>query len=86
VWQASTKTLAMHETLANGAMMLSVADWSSPIALRFESAPVRVKGEMVRLRRIYTIISATSFTVNEELSANGAPFVRLGGGIFSRTK
>jgi hypothetical protein len=86
VWQASTRTLAMHETLANGVSMLSVADWSSPIALRFESAPVRVKGEVVRLRRIYTIISATSFTVNEELSTNGGPFVRLGGGVFSRIK
>jgi hypothetical protein len=86
VWQASTMTLAMHETLASGVSMLSVADWSSPIALRFESAPVRVKGEVVRLRRIYTIISATSFTVNEELSTNGGPFVRLGGGVFSRIK
>jgi hypothetical protein len=86
VWQATTRTLAMHETLANGLTMLSVADWSSPIALRFESAPVRVKGEVVRLRRIYTIISATSFTVNEELSTNGAPFVRLGGGVFSKIR
>jgi len=86
VWHATTRTLAMHETLASGVMMLSVGDWSSPIALRFESAPVRVKGEVVRLRRIYTIISATSFTVNEELSTNTGPFVRLGGGVFSKIK
>jgi hypothetical protein len=86
VWQATTKTLAVHETLANGVTMLSVADWSSPIAMRFESAPVRVKGEVVRLRRIFTIISATSFTVNEELSTNDGPFMRLGGGVFSKIK
>jgi len=86
LWQATTKTMAMHETLAGGVTMLSVGDWSSPIALRFESAPVRVKDAVVRLRRIYTIISAASFTVNEELSTNDGPFVRLGGGVFSRIK
>jgi hypothetical protein len=83
-WHAAQKILAVHERLAGGIDVLSLGDWTSPIAIRFESAPVTAQGQRLRLRRIYSIVSAHSFSVSEELSTNDAPFVRLGGGVFTK--
>ncbi len=84
-WHEGQKILALHERLTGGIELLSVGDWTSPISIRFESAPMRVQGQTLRLRRIYGIVSAHSFTVSEELSIDAGPFVRLGGGVYSRT-
>jgi hypothetical protein len=83
-WHETQKVLAVHERLPSGVELLSVGDWTSPIAIRLESAPVTIKGETVRLRRTIGIVSSHSFTMNEELSTNGGPFVRLGGGVFTK--
>lgn len=83
-WQAAQKVVALHERLWGNVEMLSVGDWSSPIAIRFESSPVRVKDQTLRLRRTYGIVSAGSFTVSEELSVDGGAFMRLGGGVFTK--
>lgn len=83
-WDPAKKVLAMRETLSTGVEVSSTGDWSSPIAIKFESAPVTVQGQRLVLRRVYGIVSAQSFTVNEELSTNGGPFVRLGGGVFKK--
>jgi hypothetical protein len=83
-WQATRQVVALHERLWRNVEMLSVGDWSSPISIRFESAPVRIKDQTLRLRRAYGIVSAGSFTVSEELSVDGGPFVRLGGGVFTK--
>jgi hypothetical protein len=77
--------MAMHERLAGNTEMLSIGDWSSPISIRFESAPIRLKEQTLRLRRTYGIVSATSFTVAEEISVNSGPFQRLGGGVFMKS-
>jgi len=82
-WHDGQKIMAIHERLS-GADVLSLGDWTSPISIRFESAPIKVKTDTVRLRRTYGIVSAQSFTVSEEISTNGGPFVRLGGGVFSK--
>jgi hypothetical protein len=84
-WNATQKVMAMHERLSGNTEMLSVGDWSSPISIRFESAPVRVKTQLLRLRRTYGIVSATSFTVAEEISLDAGPFTRLGGGVFMKS-
>jgi hypothetical protein len=84
-WQAARHVVALHERLWGNVEILSVGDWSSPISIRFESSPVRVKDQTLRLRRTYGIVSAGSFTVAEELSVDGDPFVRLGGGVFTKT-
>ena len=83
-WHASQRILAIHEQLPGGVDMLSLGDWTSPIAIRFESAPVAAQGQRLRLRRVYSIVSAHSFTVSEELSTNDGPFLRLGGGVFTK--
>lgn len=83
-WHADQKILALHERLAGGVEVLSIGDWTSPISIRFESAPVRAQGQTLTLRRTYGIVSAQSFTVLEEVSTDGKPFVRLGSGVFGK--
>ncbi|MGQ0732598.1 MAG: hypothetical protein ACT4QD_02955 [Acidobacteriota bacterium] len=82
-WHEAQKIIALQERIL-GHDVLSIGDWTSPLSIRFEGAPVVVQGETVRIRRTVGIVSAQSFTVSEELSTNGGPFVRMGGGVFSK--
>jgi hypothetical protein len=84
-WNEDRKVLAVRERLANGTDILSVGDWTSPIGIRWDTEPIRVQTQMLRLRRSYQILSAKSFSVTEDLSTNGGPFVRLGTGDFRKT-
>lgn len=79
-----TKMMTFSEKLASGAKLNSKADWSSPISIRFTVDPVKVKGESLQLRRTISIVASHSFTVTEELSEGGGPFVRLGNAIYSK--
>src|SRR5438132_6587197 len=83
-WNEDRKTLAMREHLASGVDVLSLGDWSSPIGIHFDVEPIRVKDQTLRLKRNYQILSPGSFSVTEELSTNGGPFVRLGTGDFRK--
>jgi len=80
----ATKQLTFQEKLANGTRLNSKADWSSPIAIRFTIDPIKVKSESLQLRRNISVISAHSFTLTEELSEGGGPFVRLGNAVYSK--
>jgi hypothetical protein len=84
-WNDARKVVAIHEHLGNGSEMLSLGDWSSPLSIRFDSSPVQVKGQTIRLRRVYSILSASSFEVTEEISVDGGTFQRLGNGEFIKT-
>lgn len=83
-WDETKKALTIRERIAAGVDVESIGDWTSPIAINAESSPVTVKGQSLRLRRFYSILSATSFSIVEELSTNGGPFVRLGKGDFTK--
>jgi hypothetical protein len=104
-WHEGQKILALTERLASGIDVLSIGDWTSPITIRFESAPIAgtgsqpgsspslrsgqpaqsgQPGQTITLRRIYSIVSAQSFTVTEEISIDGGPFTRLGRGVVSK--
>jgi hypothetical protein len=83
-WDVDKKTLTVKEKLAGGLELTSTGDWSSPISIRFESAQAKAGGQTIRLRRTYGIVSSHSFTVAEELSTDGGPFVRSGGGVFAK--
>ena len=85
-WSPNQKVLVVHEKTATNAEMLSVGDWSSPIGIRFDTQPLRVQGKLLKLRRSYAIISATSFRVTEDLSTDDGPYVRLGVGSFTKMK
>ncbi len=80
----ATKMLTLSEKLAGGVQLNSQGDWTSPISIRCVVAPVKVKGQTLQLKRTMTIVAAHSFTVTDELSETGGPFVRLGNAIFTR--
>jgi hypothetical protein len=84
VWDDETKTLTFSERLANGIQVRSKGDWRSPISIRFTVDPIKVKGQTLQLKRIISVVAAHSFTVTEELSENGGPFVRLGSAIYTK--
>jgi len=79
----TTKMLSFTER-RGGLMVASKGDWSSPLGIRFTVDPIKVKDKTVQLKRTAVIISAHSFSVTEELSEDGGPFVRLGQALFSR--
>ncbi|MEK6322486.1 MAG: hypothetical protein AABN33_12475 [Acidobacteriota bacterium] len=83
-WDEQTKMMTFSERLANGVQIQSTADWRSPISIRFTVDPIKVKGQTLLLKRIISIVAAHSFTVTEELSENGGPFIRLGSAIYAR--
>jgi hypothetical protein len=72
-WSPAGNTFVLQEKLANGMDMLSVGDWSSPIAIRFDAQPIKSGAQTLRLRRTYNIVSAGAFNVIEELSIDGKP-------------
>jgi len=80
----ATKWLTFSERRSNGVQIQSKGDWSSPISIRFNIEPIKVKGQTLNLKRTISVVSAHSFTVVEELSEDGGPFVRLGSGIYSK--
>lgn len=84
VFDEATKTLTFTEKLGSGVALTSKGDWASPISIRFAIDPVTANGQKLQLRRTLSIVAAHSFTVSEELSEAGGPFVRLGSATFSK--
>lgn len=80
----ASKMMTFTERLANGVQVQSTGDWRSPISIRFTVEPIKVKGQALALKRVISIVAAHSFTVTEELSEDGGPFVRLGSAIYTR--
>jgi hypothetical protein len=80
----ATKMMTWNETVGSGVKLSSKADWSSPISIRFTVSPVKVKGQTLQLRRAIAVIAAHSFSVTEELSEDGGPFVRLGSAVYTK--
>lgn len=83
-WNDATKTMTINEKLAGGAEVKGDADWKSPIAMNFESASITVKGQTLKVKRTYSILSATSFSIMEEISTDGSPYQRVGTGSFTK--
>jgi hypothetical protein len=79
----ATKMLSFSERRRD-IQVTSKGAWTSPLAIRFTVDPIKIKNRTLQLRRTITVISAYSFTVTEELSEDGGPFVRLGQTIFSK--
>jgi hypothetical protein len=79
-----SKVLSFSGELSSGVQFISQGDWSSPIAIRFQPVAVKSEGLTFQLRRTISVISAHSFSMLEEISAEGGPFERLGNAIFSK--
>lgn len=83
-WDAAKKTMTIKERLAAGVDVSGVGNWSSPLSILFEAQPIQVKGQALRLRRTYSILSAVAFEVTEEMSTNGGRWERLGNGEYTK--
>ena len=83
-WDEATKMLSVTERLSNGIQIASKGDWSSPISIRFTVDPIKVKGHTLMLKRTIAVIAAHSFSITEDLSEDGGPFVRLGNALFTK--
>lgn len=83
-WDERTARITISDRLASGPEIAGSAEWSSPIAFKIETEPMTVKGQTLRVRRTYSILSATSFNITEELSTNGGAFQRVGTGDFRK--
>jgi hypothetical protein len=83
-WDEPTKTLTFTERLSNGVQISSKCDWHSPISIRCAVEPIKVKGQSLVLKRVISVVAAHSFTITEELSEGGGPFVRLGNSLFTK--
>jgi len=84
VFDEATKMMTFTEKLGSGVALTSRGDWTSPISIRFTIDPVTAKKQKLQLRRTISVVAAHSFTVAEELSEDGGPFVRLGSAVFSK--
>jgi hypothetical protein len=84
VFDEASKSLSINEKLGSGVGIASKGNWSSPISIRFTVDPITAKGQKLQLRRTISIVAAHSFTIAEELSEDGGPFVRLGSAVFSK--
>jgi hypothetical protein len=84
VFDETTKMMTFTEKLGSGVALTSKADWTSPISIRFTIDPVTAKKQKLQLRRTISVVAAHSFTVAEELSEDGGPFVRLGSAVFTK--
>jgi hypothetical protein len=81
-----TQMMAVVERRAAGIELLSVANWQTPLAIRFSTAPVREGGHSYQLRRLLRVISSSSFSITEEFSVDGGPFRRLGQATFEKVR
>lgn len=82
----ATKMMTFSEKTSTGVQINSKGDWSSPISIRFTIDPVKAKGQTLQLKRTIAIVAAHSFTLTEELSEDGGPFVRLGNTLFTKVE
>jgi hypothetical protein len=88
-WHEGQKIMVLREQLATGADVLSIGDWTSPISIRFESAPVAgpgpKPGPTALLRRTIGIVSPQSFTITDEMSTDGGKtFTKIGGAVVGK--
>ena len=83
-WDPAKKLMTIKERLSAGVDVTGVGNWGSPLSIMYEAQPIQVKGQSLRLRRTYSILSAVAFEVMEEMSTNGGRWERLGNGEYTK--
>jgi len=84
-WNAAQHSVAIRERLPNGAEILSIGEWATPLAIHVDVQPVRIGNATYRIRRTYNIGAAHAFDVVDELAVDAGPFQRLGKAEFTRS-
>ena len=83
-FDAETHMLVFLERRPDGVELVSLANWQSPLAIRFQTSPLRIGGRVYQIRRLISVLSETAFDVTEELSIDAGPYRRLGRARFMR--
>jgi hypothetical protein len=73
-----TKAVVYHERRADGVELMSLGNWTSPLAIVFQTTPLVSGGKTYQLRRVIAVLSETAFDVSEEFSVDGGAFRKLG--------
>ena len=77
-----SQSVVLNEQLSTGQQLVSLGDWTSPIAITFLTAPVEADGHVYVLKRLMQTTSNTAFTVTDTFSVDGGPYQRLGNGSY----
>ncbi len=85
-FDADSQSVILNEQLSTGQQLVSLGDWTSPIAITFLTAPVEADGHVYVLRRLMQTTSNSAFTVTDTFSVDGGPFRRLGNGSYLRAQ
>lgn len=73
-----TKAVVYHERRGDGVELISLGNWTSPLAIVFQTTPLVSDGKTYQLRRVISVLSETAFDVTEEFSVDGGTFRKLG--------
>ncbi|MBI1876029.1 MAG: hypothetical protein HYS05_19360 [Acidobacteria bacterium] len=79
-----THMLVFLERHADGVELVSLANWQSPLAIRFQTSPFQTNGRVYQLRRLLSVLSETAFDITEEFSVDAGPYRRLGTARYMR--
>ena len=79
-----SRTVLWQEELSTGRQLVSLGNWTSPIGITFLTAPIDADGRVYVLKRRMLVTSDTVFSVTDEFSVDGGPFMRLGNGSYIR--
>jgi hypothetical protein len=82
-WKETDQSVAIRERVGRVDLVHN-GTWASPLSIRTESQPVKAGNQTIRVRRNYSIISAGSFSLAEEISIDAGPFQRLGNATFGK--
>jgi hypothetical protein len=83
-FDGDAQSVVWQEQPDTGETRLGLGDWSSPIAIRLQTAPIESQGSTYVMRRLVGVTSEASFSVTDEFSVDGGAFRRLGNGAFIR--
>lgn len=83
-FDAETHMLVFLERHADGVELVSLANWQSPLAIRFQTSPLQSNGRVYQMRRLISVLSDTAFDVTEEFSVDAGPYRRLGTARYMR--
>lgn len=79
-----TKAVVYQERRADGVELISLGNWTSPLAIVFQTAPITAAGKSYQLRRVISVLSEVAFDVTEEFSVDGGAFRKLGTARYTR--
>lgn len=79
-----TKAVVYQERRSDGVELISLGNWTSPLAIVFQTTPLTASGKSYQLRRVISVLSEVAFDVTEEFSVDGGPFRKLGTAHFTK--